>query len=100
MVDTAIVADLIWLGGISIFRHALLTRIKVASAQSADHRPVAMMRERGVLSLNQTLSALGVCCVSLLVGFSWRAKRWAPWLMLVSVVGLLGLMSYSIINLL
>ena len=53
-----------------------------------------------MLSLNQTLSALGVCCVSLLVGFSWRAKRWAPWLMLVSVVGLLGLMGYSIINLL
>ena len=52
-----------------------------------------------MLSLNQTLSALGVCCVSLLVGFSWRAKRWAPWLMLVAVVCLLMLMSYSILNL-
>ena len=53
-----------------------------------------------MLSLNQTLSLLTVCCVTLLVGFSWRGRRWSPWLMLVSVVCLLALMSYSIINLL
>ncbi|MEG0921169.1 MAG: hypothetical protein RSD57_11315 [Comamonas sp.] len=53
-----------------------------------------------MLTLNQTLLLLGLCCITLLVGFSWRAQRWAPWLMLVSVTGILGLMSYSIINLL
>ena len=53
-----------------------------------------------MLTLDQTLLLLGLCCVTLLIGFSWRARRWAPWLMLVSVVGLLGLMSYSIVTLL
>ncbi len=57
-------------------------------------------RRVGLLTLENTLLLLGLCCVCLLVGFSWRSRRWAPWLMLVSVVGLLGLMSYSIINLL
>lgn len=53
-----------------------------------------------VLTMNQILGLLGLCFVTLMLGFSWRAKRWAPWLMLASVVGLLGLMSYSIVQLL
>ena len=52
-----------------------------------------------MLTFQQTMVALFVCCVALLVGFSWRSRRWAPWLMLVAVVGLLMLMSYSILNL-
>ena len=53
-----------------------------------------------MLSFNTTMILLGISCVTLLVGFSWREKRWGPWVMLVAVVGLLSLMSYSIINLL
>lgn len=52
------------------------------------------------MSFNMTLTLLGLCCVSLLVGFSWRDQRWGPWVMLVSVVSLLSLMSYAILNLL
>ncbi|MBB6577176.1 hypothetical protein [Comamonas odontotermitis] len=52
-----------------------------------------------MLTFQQTMVALFVCCVALLVGFSWRSRRWAPWLMLVAVVCLLMLMSYSILNL-
>ena len=43
---------------------------------------------------------LGICCVALLLGFSWRDKVWAPWLMLASVCGLLGLMARTIYDLL
>ncbi|MGE8495673.1 MULTISPECIES: hypothetical protein [Comamonas] len=53
-----------------------------------------------LLSFNTTLVLLGVCCVSLLLGFSWRDKVWAPWLMLVSVCGLLALMARIIYDLL
>lgn len=52
------------------------------------------------MSFNTTLTLLGICCALLLVGFSWRDQRWAPWLMLVSVVSLLSLMSYTILELL
>mgnify|MGYP003451637026 CR=1 FL=1 len=52
------------------------------------------------MSFNATLLLLGVSCVLLMVGFSYREQRWAPWLMLVAVVSLLSLMSYSIVNLL
>ena len=52
------------------------------------------------MSFNTTLMLLGLCCVLLLVGFSWREQRWGPWLMLVSVVSLLSLMSYTILELL
>jgi len=57
------------------------------------------MEGEDVLTFQQTMVALFVCCVALLVGFSWRSRRWAPWLMLVAVVCLLMLMSYSILNL-
>ncbi|QMV75887.1 hypothetical protein HS961_22045 [Comamonas piscis] len=53
-----------------------------------------------LLSFNTTLVLLAVCCVSLLLGFSWRDKVWAPWLMLASVCGLLGLMARTIYDLL
>ena len=53
-----------------------------------------------VLSFNMTLVLLAISCTTLLVGFSWREQRWGPWVMLVAVVGLLSLMSYSIVNLL
>lgn len=78
----------------------MLTLVKVRAARNTDTISLSICWRTGLLSLNQTLSALTVCCVTLLVGFSWRSRRWAPWLMLVSVVCLLGLMSYSIINLL
>ena len=52
------------------------------------------------LSLNGSLMLLGLCCVALLVGFSYRTRRWAPWLMLVAIVGVLALMGYSIVALL
>jgi len=54
----------------------------------------------GLLSFNTTLVLLAICCVSLLLGFSWRNKGWAPWLMLVSVCGLLALMARIIYDLL
>ena len=71
-------------------------------AQGAKARPwlACFYGRDGLLTINQTLLLLGLCCVTLLIGFSWRSRRWAPWLMLVSVVGLLGLMSYSIVTLL
>jgi len=53
-----------------------------------------------LLSFNTTLVLLAICCVSLLLGFSWRDKGWAPWLMLVSVCGLLALMARIIYDLL
>ena len=53
-----------------------------------------------LLTFNTILVLLGVCCVGLLVGFSWREQRWGPWVMLVFVVSLLSLMSYAILNLL
>lgn len=53
-----------------------------------------------MLSFNTTLMLLGLCCVVLLGGFSWREQRWGPWVMLVAVVGLLSLMSYTIVHLL
>ncbi|GAB2831706.1 hypothetical protein GCM10027276_37410 [Comamonas piscis] len=53
-----------------------------------------------MLSFNTTLALLAVCCVALLLGFSWRDKVWAPWLMLASVCGLLGLMARTIYDLL
>ncbi|MEF9963687.1 MAG: hypothetical protein RR779_04925 [Comamonas sp.] len=53
-----------------------------------------------LLSFNTTLVLLGICCVSLMLGFSWRDRAWAPWLMLVSVCGLLGLMARIIYDLL
>lgn len=53
-----------------------------------------------MLSFNETLMLLAASCTALLVGFSWREQRWGPWVMLVAVVALLSLMSYSIVNLL
>ncbi|MDL5036490.1 hypothetical protein [Comamonas resistens] len=53
-----------------------------------------------MLSFNTTLVLLAASCTTLLVGFSARERRWGPWVMLVAVVVLLSLMSYSIINLL
>lgn len=53
-----------------------------------------------LLSFNTTLVLLGICCVSLLLGFSWRDKVWAPWLMLLSIGGLLALMARIIYDLL
>lgn len=53
-----------------------------------------------MLSFNAILMALAASCTTLLVGFSWREQRWAPWLMLVAVVALLSLMSHSIVKLL
>ena len=53
-----------------------------------------------LLDFHTTLVLLGVCCVVLMVGFSYREQRWAPWTMLVAVIGLLALMTYSILNLL
>lgn len=53
-----------------------------------------------MLSFNTTLVLLAVCCVALLLGFSWRDKAWAPWLMLASVCGLLALMARTIYDLL
>nr|WP_186827445.1 hypothetical protein [Comamonas testosteroni] len=53
-----------------------------------------------MLSFNMTLVLLAISCTTLLVGFSAREQRWGPWVMLVAVVALLSLMSYSIINLL
>ena len=53
-----------------------------------------------LLTFNTILMLLGACCVGLLVGFSWREQRWGPWVMLVAVIVLLSLMSYSILNLL
>ncbi len=52
------------------------------------------------MSFNATMVLLGVCCATMMVGFSWREKGWAPWLMLVSVCGLLGLMTLTIYDLL
>jgi uncharacterized membrane protein len=64
--------------------------------------PLIHIRVRGgrLLSFNTTLVLLAVCCVALLLGFSWRDKVWAPWLMLASVCGLLGLMARTIYDLL
>lgn len=53
-----------------------------------------------MLSFNTTLLLLGVCCVVLLVGFSYRDQPWGPWSMLTGVTSLLLLMAWSIINLL
>ena len=53
-----------------------------------------------MLSFNAILMALAASCTTLLVRFSWREQRWAPWLMLAAVVALLSLMSYSIVKLL
>ena len=53
-----------------------------------------------MLSFNATMVLLAISCVTLLVGFSAREKRWGPWVMLVFVVSLLSLMSYAILNLL
>ena len=78
----------------------MLTSVKLCVAVNNDTSGSPICWRTGLLSLNQTLSLLTICCVALLVGFSWRSRRWAPWLMLVSVVCLLALMSYSIINLL
>jgi uncharacterized membrane protein len=61
---------------------------------------IAFMGGSGLLSFNTTLGLLAACCVGLLVGFSWRERRWAPWLMLAAAVCLLALMAYSIIGLL
>ena len=52
------------------------------------------------MSFQVTLMLLGLCCVGLLVGFSYRAQRWSPWLMLMSICGVLALMAYSILELL
>ena len=57
-------------------------------------------RSRRVLTFESTMVLLGVCCVVLLVGFSYREQRWGPWVMLVAVVSLLALMAYSIVALL
>lgn len=56
--------------------------------------------EAGMLSFDSTLMLLAACCAALLVGFSWRERRWGPWLMLAAITSLLLLMAYSIINLL
>lgn len=53
-----------------------------------------------MLTFNTTLILLAISCTTLLVGFSWREERWGPWVMLVAVIVLLSLMSYSILNLL
>ena len=52
------------------------------------------------MSFQVTLMLLGLCCVGLLVGFSYRAQRWSPWLMLMSICGVLALMPYGILELL
>lgn len=52
------------------------------------------------LTFNTTMVLLGMCCTLLMVGFSYRDRRWGPWVMLVAVVSLLLLMGYSIMNLL
>ena len=46
------------------------------------------------------MGLLALCCACLLVGFSYRAMGWAPWLTLASTAGFLGLMAYSILKLL
>ena len=51
-----------------------------------------------MLNYHPTLLVLGVLCVALMVGFSYREQRWGPWLMLVSIVTLLALIAWSIIN--
>lgn len=53
-----------------------------------------------MLSYHPVLWVLAPCCVLLLVGFSYRDRRWGPWAMLVAVIGLLALMSGTIISLL
>jgi len=53
-----------------------------------------------MLSFHTTLALLAVCCVVLMVGFSYRDQRWGPWTMLVGVGFLLLLMAYSILSLL
>ena len=53
-----------------------------------------------MLSFEAVMGLLALCCVCLMVGFSYRATGWAPWLMLASTAGFLGLMAYSILNLL
>ena len=44
-----------------------------------------------MLNYHPTLLVLGVLCVALMVGFSYREQRWGPWLML-------ALIAWSIIN--
>ena len=50
------------------------------------------------LDFHTTLVLLGLCCLMLMVGFAYRDQNWAPWLMLVAVITLLGLMSWCIFN--
>ncbi|WP_370679788.1 hypothetical protein [Comamonas sp. GB3 AK4-5] len=52
------------------------------------------------LNYHPVLWALAPSCLLLLVGFSYRDRRWGPWAMLVAVVALLALMSGTIISLL
>lgn len=56
--------------------------------------------KRMFLNYHPVLWVLLPCCVLLLVGFSYRDRRWGPWTMLVAVVALLVLMSGTIISLL
>ncbi|WP_367067593.1 hypothetical protein [Oryzisolibacter sp. LB2S] len=46
--------------------------------------------------LQTTMLLLGVSCALLLIGFSARASRWGPALMLLGIVGALAIIAYNI----